>query len=261
MNIDRKRIIITGAASGIGYELLKLLSAYDARIVAADRETVNRDALGGSKGQIHYFSGDLSQQSDVDSLFDYALETMGGIDLFIANAGFAYYEAISTADWEHIERIFQVNVISPLYAAARMQEINPTVPYTVVITASAMAKLALPGYAFYASTKSAIDRFAEAYRYEAPDNAHLTIVYPIATRTNFFEADGKDAPVPFPSQSSTHVATRIIRGIENDAHTVNPSPVFMMFWTLNRILPFMGRLYQYVEYRRFHRWRLAQNRR
>ena len=256
MDMNRKRIVVTGAASGIGYELLKQLSHYDARIVAADVNLIDRTPIRGSTAQIYPFQGDLSQQSGVDDLFDYALETMGGIELFIANAGFAYYEAINQADWAHLERIFQLNVISPLYAAARMKEINPHTDYNVVMTASAMAKLALPGYAVYAGTKAALDRFAEAYRYEMPPNAHLMLVYPIATRTNFFDTANDGTPVPFPSQTSAHVAERIIKGIERNAQSVNPSIGFSFFWTLNRIFPLAGRLYQMVENRRFNRWKI-----
>lgn len=257
MDINRKRIVLTGAASGIGYELLKQLSTYDTRIVAADVNPIDRTPLRGNSAQIYPFQGDLSQQSGVDELFDYALETMGGIELFIANAGFAYYEAIIHADWERVERIFQLNVVSPLYAAARMQEINPHTHYGVVMTASAMAKLALPGYAVYAGTKAALDRFAEAYRYEMPTNAHLMLVYPIATRTNFFDTANDGTPVPFPSRTSMHVAERIVKGIKRDARSVYPSLGFSLFWTLNRIFPMAGRVYQMVENRRFNRWKVA----
>ncbi len=259
MHIEQKRIILTGAASGIGYELLKKLSTYNTRIVAADIQPIDRSAIRRTSAQIYPFQGDLSTQAGVDELFDYALETMGGVEIFIANAGFAYYESIQNADWAHIEQIFQLNVVSPLYATARMREINPVVGYHVVMTASAMAKMALPGYAYYAGTKAALDRFAEAYRYEMPSNGQLTLVYPIATRTNFFNYGQDSAPVPFPSQSSDYVATRIIKGIENNANAVQPSTLFRAFWTLNRIFPFVGRVYQMMEKRRFSRWQVVNS--
>ena len=53
---------------------------------------------------------------------------MGGIDIFIANAGFAYYEQLDEADWDHIASIYQTNVFSPFYAAVRMGELNRTTP-------------------------------------------------------------------------------------------------------------------------------------
>lgn len=258
MEINRKRIVLTGAASGIGQALLKHLSLYEARIVAADVQTIDRSTIRGNPAQIYPFQSDLSTQNGVDDLFDYALETMGGIDIFIANAGFAYYEAINHADWSHIEKIFQLNVISPLYAVARMRDVNPVAEHSVVITASAMAKLAVPGYAYYAGTKAALDRFADAYRYETPDNAHLILVYPIATRTNFFEHANDETPVPFPSQTADYVASRIVKGIETGAEAVYPSRGFSVFWALTRVFPFLGKFYQFLEKRKFYRWQIAR---
>jgi len=255
MNIQHKRIIITGAASGIGRALLTQLCQYDVQIVAADLETIDVRDLPERKAEVYGFKCDLSNQREVDQLFDYALETMGGIEIFIANAGFAYYEEIGEANWNRIEKIFQVNVVSPLYATARMREINPVQPHSVVITASAIGKLGLPGYSLYSGTKSAIDRFAEAYRYEIPDNCHLSIVYPISTRTNFFNHGTHQAPIPFPSQTPEYVASKIIKGIQADSKSIYPSLTFRIFWACNRFLPFLGTLYKLVEAWRFRRWR------
>lgn len=255
MDINQKRIVLTGSASGIGKALLTQLCAYDVQIVAADLDTTDVRHLPMRQAQIYGTKCDLSKREDVDQLFDYALETMGGIDIFIANAGFAYYEKIGDPNWAHIEKIFQVNTISPLYAAIRMQEINPIQPYITVIVASAMSKLGLPGYALYGGTKSALDRFAEAYRYEIPANGHLTLVHPIATRTNFFDHQTHHAPVPFPSQTPEYVAKQIITGIEKNTQVIYPSLTFRLFWVMNRVLPFLGTLYKMIEAWRFRRWR------
>lgn len=255
MELNQKRIVLTGSASGIGKALLTQLCAYNVQIVAADLDLTDVRHLPERRAQIYGVKCDVSQQKDMEQLFDYALETMGGIDIFIANAGFAYYEQIGEADWAHIEKIFQVNTISPFYAAIRMREINPKQPYMTVIIASAMSKLALPGYALYSGTKSALERFAEAYRYELPEGGHLTLVHPIATRTNFFDHQTHHAPVPFPSQTPEYVATQIIKGIGTDADTIQPSLIFRIFWMINRVLPFMGTIYKTIEAWRFRRWR------
>ncbi len=257
MNLNGKRIILTGAASGIGKALLECLAAYDSQIIAVDRQQANVDAaikaLPNSHAQISSYACDLGQQANVDALFDYAVQTFGGIDLFIANAGFAYYEKIETPDWKHIEDIYRINVFSPLYTVEKMCALNADHPYGVVITVSAMGKLGLPGWAIYGSTKAALDRFAEAYRYELGNNALLTLVYPIATRSNFFAAAGNKTPVPFPSQTPEYVAKAIITGIERNQREIYPSLLFRIAWTLNRILP-MGWFIRANEARAFKRW-------
>lgn len=259
MDIRQKRIVVTGAASGIGRELVKLLSTYDCYILAVDRnqETLmeSQKTLINPIANIKTYISDISLAEPLDQLFDFAVESMGGIDIFIANAGYAYYEQLIHADWTRIESIFNVNVHSPIYTAIKMQLLNPDKPYKVVITASAIGKLGLPGYALYGATKSAIDRFAEAYRYELSDPASLMVVYPIATRTQFFqEANKHQAPTPWPSQTPQQVARAIIRGLRNDQKSVYPSVVYKIFLTIGRIIPPLFRLEQWIELQRFKRW-------
>ncbi len=60
----------------------------------------------------------------MDALFKEAKKKMGGIDIFIANAGFAYYEKIEKEDWGHIRGIVDTNFISAVYAVEKMRNLN-----------------------------------------------------------------------------------------------------------------------------------------
>jgi short-subunit dehydrogenase len=259
MDIKNKRIVVTGAASGIGKALVTNLSQYDCHILAVDR---NSDGLSqfleqvlNAKAKIHSYICDIGYQEQIDNLFDHARQELGDIDIFIANAGYAYYEQLSNADWDRIDQIFKVNVHSPIYTAIKMKQLHPDSTYKMVVTASAIGKLGLPGYALYGATKSAIDRFAEAYRFELPDPSSLALVYPIATRTQFFqEASDHKAPTPWPSQTPQQVASAIIRGIEKDHKSINPSLVYQIFLGVGRIIPPLYRLEQWIEMQRFKKW-------
>jgi short-subunit dehydrogenase len=255
MDLNGKSIVLTGAASGIGHALLAALCAYDVRIVAADR---NSEALQAAisalpaPANVQPFSADLGDPASVEALFAFAGEALGGIDVFIANAGFAYYEAFD-GRWEHIEALYRVNVFSPLAALDWMLNHTDGRTFTFVMTASAMAHLGMAGYALYSSTKAALDRFADAFRLEAPPNARLMLVYPITTRTAFFAHDGQNAPVPWPSQTPDTVATAIIRGLEHDQRSVKPSRLFAAVSVLNRVLPILW-IYQRISQRSFRAW-------
>jgi short-subunit dehydrogenase len=251
MNIDKTRIVLTGAASGIGEALLAQLAAYDAQILAVD---INPVELSPAKATLHTHTADLTDSAEMDSLFQIALEKMGGVDIFIANAGFAYFEKIDKPDWEHIERIYRLNVFSPIYALQKMAALNPRSPYCVVMTASAMAKWALPGYALYSSTKAALDSFADAFRYELEPNGRLMLVYPIATRTNFFKTANDDTPVPWPTQAPEVVARAIISGIERNKNAVFPSVLFLNTWRAGHIIPGLKGFYQIMQNQAFQHW-------
>jgi short-subunit dehydrogenase len=231
MNPENRHIVITGAASGIGRALLAQLSAIPCTILAADinAETLRTAAeeLSG-QARIFTFVGDLTTEADTERLFQEAEQQLGHIDVFIANAGFAYYEQHTTPDWGHIERIFALNVFSPIYSAARMARHAAGRPYTLVMVASAMAYIAIPGYSLYAATKAALDRFAEAYRHDMPAQGHLMVVYPVATRTGFFAGAGQNVPVMPPSQAPEVVAKAIIAGLRAKKRKVFPSTTFRL---------------------------------
>ncbi len=256
MDLNGKKIIITGASSGIGKAILAELKAFDADILVGD---LDPDAVE-TGDRCSAISCDVSEPKNIDKLFMEAEKKMGGVDLFIANAGFAYYEKIDNSDWDHIEKIYRVNFMAPVYAALKMEEINGDREHRTVITASAMAKLALPGYALYSSTKAALDSFAFSYRTEIPDPKSVTLVYPIATKTEFFKvAAGDTTPVPWPAQTSETVAKAVIKGIKRDKKSVFPSFLFRAMMALDRLFPVVFPLYVRIEAGKLRRWNEAKN--
>lgn len=246
MQLEGKRVVVTGAASGIGAALVAQLQARAAQVVAVD---INAQGLAALPVKETH-TADLTDPTQVDAL----LEAIGPHDCFIANAGFAYYEQLSAANWERIERIYRLNTFSPIYTLlALRQRYGDSVPKMVMVTSS-MGHWALPGYALYGSTKAALNHFAASFRAEMDDPQQLMLVYPIATRTNFFHAaNEKTAPMAFPSQTPDHVAAAILRGIERDQQAVYPSWLFRLGLLLDRISPFQ-RIVFALEKRRFQRW-------
>jgi short-subunit dehydrogenase len=248
MEINNKRIVITGAASGIGKALLNEISKLDTHILAADINASGLNQaikdLSGNRSRITPFIADLSLAKNIDKLFRIANNQLGGIDLFIANAGFPYYETIHKADWKHIERIFKLNVYSPIYAFEKLLLLNKRRDFKMVITASAMGVMAMPGYALYSATKAALHRFAEGAHLEMGDPRQLMLVYPIATFTYFFKSASQNTPIPWPAQTPQVVARAILHGIQYDRKTVNPSLIFSLIIFLDRFQPFIRLAYQ-----------------
>lgn len=247
MHLKGKRIVLTGASSGIGRELLVLLSQYEGvKIIAVARHI---DVIPEIKDGIFPFSADVSTESGIDSVFDYAESVFGEIDIFIANAGFAYLERLIDANWQHNEDIYKLNVFSPIYSLQRLVSSSAGKDRAFVCTVSGAAMACLPGYALYCSSKAALHQFIETYRYEKKENIQITAVYPVATRTDFFnKASGKGStPLPFPQQSPEKVAKAIVRGIEKGKKRVFPSRRFRLFYPIGRAFPCLMRLYSLRE--------------
>lgn len=257
MNIDHQRIVLTGAASGIGRALLARLARRDVELLCVD---IAARALEAACAEVHApvarirtYVCDVGERPAIDGLFEHAQCVQGGATLFIANAGIGCYGPLGRPDWAALERLYRVNVLSPIYAAEKMQVLNAGRAYGVVMTASAMSFVALPGWATYASTKAALHRFAEAYRHELAPGVLLSLVYPIATRSAFFDA-AQGAPMPFLTQSPDEVADAILCGIARDAPEIHPSRLFRFAWALNGWLP-VAPLLRALQGRVFRRWR------
>jgi short-subunit dehydrogenase len=243
MNLKGKRIILTGASSGIGLALLPLLHEKGAKTLA-----VGRREFIPEQSSVTYIQEDISTQEGVDRVFEMAYEILGGVDVFIANAGFAYYEEVQKADWDRTQTIFDTNVSSPIYAFHKLKKIKEDKAFQFVVTASAISYLPLPGYALYSATKHAIQGFFEATMHELPKHQVITLIHPIATKTDFFK---ENMPVPFPVQTAETVAKFYIKGIENNKAHIFPSKIFWVIRHLSIIQP----LIQQREKQAFKLWR------
>ncbi len=236
MEIQGKRIVITGATSGIGAETLKLVQKYTGTTILAIGRKIEQ--IPENENVIAY-KCDVSKQDEVDKMVAFALEKMGGIDIFIANAGFGYYEKIKKADWQHMENIYQTNVFSPIYSYQKMLELNPQNPFSFIITASAVSFFAMPYYTLYSSTKHALQGFLDGIQYEKPTHAHIGMIYPVATKTGFFENSVITSKIkePWPTQTADVVAKAIVKGILKEKRMIMPSMIFRFAYVIGRIFP------------------------
>lgn len=253
--IRGKNIVITGASSGIGKELLDRLSAAanHNRIFATSR-TVEK--LTGYGKNVHLFNCDVSTKEGVDAFMEKAQSILGKIDILIANAGAPYYEKFDYVNWDRIQNIFNLNTISPIYTYTKYLEHLKGRPGHMVFTISAMGEMAIPGYTLYAATKFAMKGFQEAVRLEAPKNLKLTAVYPVSTATNFFVVggDGIDVGQPFPLQKVDIVAERMIDGIAEAKKHIYPCKIFQPSKLLMDILPPVKSFYWGMEKKRLKRF-------
>jgi short-subunit dehydrogenase len=252
MYLNNKKIVITGATSGIGKELMKLLlKEKNNKIIAVGR---NIEYIEKNSNIIPY-ECDVSKKENVDKMIEFIYSKYEKIDIFFANAGYAKYGSFYKADWNKIENMFSVNVFSPIYTLEKIKEKQKKIFIHYVVTASAVSFLTLPGFALYCSTKNALNTYFEAYKFEKDKNIKLSLVYPVATKTLFFKRAGNQIPIPFPLDSAEKVASAILREIEIGVEKIFPNKLFLIFCIINRFLPFIGYLYQKIERFRFNLWR------
>ena len=247
--IANKNIVLTGASSGIGLEVLKLLCAdRNNRILAVSRHA--EEKLTGFAEGVIPFTCDVSSREGVDAIFEKAAEVFDGakIDLFYANAGFPYYEAFDYTNWERILKIFETNTFSPIYTYAKYLHHLDGRPGHLAYTVSAIGQMAMPGYALYSATKFALHGFQQAMRVEMPKNLTFTCLYPVATDTNFFKVAAPiDFEKPFPVQRPQLVAKKMVAGLDGGKKYVCPCALFTFAKGLMAVAPPVRAVYWALE--------------
>ena len=244
--IKNKTIVLTGADSGIGLEVLKLLAAeMTNKILAVDLNCRNMDKISDN---VIPYQCDVSTKEGVDSIFEKAIADLGSIDLFYANAGYPYYEIIDYVDWDRTKRMFETNVFSPIYTYEKYKAYLGGKEGHLAITVSAIGKMAMPGFTTYSASKFAMEGFQQGIRFELPKNMKLTCLYPIATDTNFFAAANEvEFERPFPVQSPKVVAKKMVKALEKAKKSVNPSFLFTLSGVLFTVLPPVKSVYLALE--------------
>ncbi|WP_233518914.1 SDR family NAD(P)-dependent oxidoreductase [Paraburkholderia xenovorans] len=161
VNLEGKRVIVTGCASGIGASAVKALVRAGAEVAALDLSdeagrAVAADASAAGPGVAHYFSCDVSRKDQVDEVFRSAVTRLGGLDALINIAGVerkAPAEAVTQDDWD---LMFDVNARGTLNtnqaAFAWLREHGGR----IVNFASAAGVMGVPGLAHYSASKAAV---------------------------------------------------------------------------------------------------------
>ncbi|WP_343562838.1 SDR family NAD(P)-dependent oxidoreductase [Kiloniella sp. b19] len=166
MRFEGKKVLITGAAGGIGAEMLTRFRAEGARVAVADRETggLEADAL---------LPGDLLDHAYADRLPGEAAKALGGLDIVINNAGVITRGAVTETSDEDWSLSVGVNVEAPFrICRAAIPIMEKTGGGAIVNTASCWGLRPGPNHALYCMTKAAIASLTQCM---GMDHAHQGI--------------------------------------------------------------------------------------
>lgn len=198
-NTPRQFAVVTGASSGIGFELGRQFAqnGFDVLVCAENVEIVAAaTSLSADGAQVTPMQADLATFDGVEQL----VAAIGGrrVDAVAVNAGIGNGGAFIESSLNDDLRLIALNVTSSVHLTKRLlPAMVARGSGRVLITASVASTMPGPFYATYAASKAFLLSFAEAIRYEVKDaGVTVTALMPGPTETNFFaRAKMGDTPV------------------------------------------------------------------
>jgi NAD(P)-dependent dehydrogenase (short-subunit alcohol dehydrogenase family) len=184
---DGKVALVTGAAGGIGREIVKRLHDGGASIVVEDINPAVKD-LETSDGRIVAFIGDVSNSATAEAAVALAVDRFGGLDILINNAGrFLAKEILETTD-EEWDALMTSNVRGMfVHSRAALPRLFESASPAIVNLGSVSGLVGIPMQGAYCVTKGAVTQLtrqmAVAY---APRGVRINAVAPGAIETSFF---------------------------------------------------------------------------
>jgi hypothetical protein len=195
-SLTGKRALVTGASSGIGAAIARLLAAEGAELILTARRKHALDEVAAectARGAtVHVIAADLGKPGGAAALWT-AATAIGAIEILVNNAGFGYFRRFSEADGDRDAELLQLNVTSLVELSRRFVDVRagePARSYLLNI-ASIAAYQSVPSFAVYASSKAFVRNFTEALHDElARTPLSATCVCPGGTMTEFHAQAG-----------------------------------------------------------------------
>lgn len=190
-SLQRPVVLLTGASSGIGYDVAPLLVRYGYTVYGAARRVEKIEELA-SEG-VKALSLDVTDEASMEAAVQQIIDAEGRIDVLINNAGYGSYGAIEDVPIDEARRQFEVN----LFGLARLTQL--VLPHMRargsgrILNISSMAgRITSPLGAWYHATKYALEAFSDALRMEIEEfGIDVVIIEPggIKTPWGFIAAD------------------------------------------------------------------------
>jgi 3-oxoacyl-[acyl-carrier protein] reductase len=170
-----KRILVTGAANGIGRATAVMFQQAGARVVGVD--------LKDSAEPINIKTCDLTVEADIVRSVSEAIKELGGVDVLVNNAGIMHEAAIAAITAEHIDRHFAVNVRGAVLVT---REVLPHLQdgSRIINIASELAYLGRANASVYCATKAAILGLTRSWARELAPRILVNAVAPGPTDTS-----------------------------------------------------------------------------
>lgn len=194
---NRPFAVVTGASSGIGYELARVFAknGFDLLITAEnDLRTVARE-LQDAGAQVTTLQADLAQHDEVEKLWKAIQATGRPLEAIAINAGVGVGGGtFAETDLQAELNLIQLNVTSTIHLSKRVvRDMLSRSAGRILFTSSIAGTMPTPYQAVYGASKAFVQSLSQSLRHELKDSGiTVTALQPGPTDTNFFHRAGMD---------------------------------------------------------------------
>ncbi len=229
--LQGRRVLITGASSGIGRCLALELARAGAKLVLAarseDKLRALAEALPLPNEDVLVVPTDVTREQDRQNVLERAMLQFGGLDVLVNNAGIASWDHFANSTEEILRQIMEVNFFAPAELIRRAIPILVQGQQPAVVNVASMCgRRAMPAWSEYSASKYALCGLTEALRGElARFDIDVLLMVPGLTRSefsqHFLRAEGR-ARIEFDQgMPPEQVAAIIVRSLRaNRTETV-----------------------------------------
>lgn len=219
-----KVVVITGASSGIGWELARVLAGRGAKlgVLARRRDRLESlaEELRGRGAVVETAGCDVSDKQQTLEAIGRLRERLGPVDLLVANSGIGQPTEIEPINLDEIDMMIRVNLLGVVYAVAGvLPEMLQRGRGHLAAVSSLAAYKGLPGESAYCASKAAVCTYMEGLRIQLkPRGIHVTTICPGFIRTPMTSVN--KFPMPF-LMDADRAAHKIARALERRKKVYN----------------------------------------
>jgi short-subunit dehydrogenase len=227
VDLEGKRVLLSGATGGIGQAIAEELAGRGARLILSSRRQPELEELGrslpGGADRHEVLTADLTHEGAAEKL----VEDAGDVDALVANAALPASGKLDDFSSTEVQRAIRVNFESPiLMARALAPKLAKKGEGHLVFISSLSGKVGSPRAALYGGTKFGLRGFAFGLREDMrPHGVGVSIVSPGFVRGAGMWADAAVEPPPMIGTTTpAKVARAVARAIERNRNEITVAP-------------------------------------
>ncbi len=222
MNFKNSIVLITGASSGIGYQLAKNLADEGAQLALISRRIELLESLTAeliNKTKINCYKCDVTAKSEVADTISKIKKDFGKIDSAILNSGVGYTSSVLNYSSENAEKTFNTNVLGTVYCIEQLLPEFISEKRGVIVGISSLGDgKGFPKSGFYSASKAALTIILESLRIELKKyNVKVVTIKPGFVKTPMTDKNNFIMPYLMSVEEGSKI---IIDGLKKDKRLI-----------------------------------------